>query len=161
MFWLVIFKITSDIIYLYTYIINQYVAVVSFTVYQPRDIVDRDLINNKSDESNIKSKTGSKIELGRRDIVDRDLIDSKSDESNIKSKTGSKIELGRYRHFKGKEYQVLGIAIHTETEEDMVIYKALYGDEKVFVRPLKMFNEYVELKDGRRVKRFEKINEVD
>ncbi|MCD6279724.1 DUF1653 domain-containing protein [Candidatus Micrarchaeota archaeon] len=130
MFWLVIFKITSDIIYLYTYI-NKYVAVVSFTVYQPRDIVDRDLINNKSDESNIESKAGSKIELGR------------------------------YRHFKGKEYQVLGIAIHTETEEDMVIYKALYGDEKVFVRPLKMFNEYVELKDGRRVKRFEKINDVD
>ncbi|KND50464.1 MAG: hypothetical protein AB202_02300 [Parcubacteria bacterium C7867-007] len=53
---------------------------------------------------------------------------------------------GIYYHFKHPEqhYQVLGVAFHTETEEDMVVYKALYGEEKLYVRPLAMFLEYVE-----------------
>ena len=46
---------------------------------------------------------------------------------------------GRYRHFKGNEYQVLGVARHSETEEEMVVYRALYGEGGLWVRPLSMF----------------------
>ena len=58
------------------------------------------------------------------------------------------IELGRYRHFKGKEYEVLAIARHSETKEPMVVYKALYnneiyGDEAIWIRPAAMWNETV------------------
>ena len=49
------------------------------------------------------------------------------------------IKLGKYRHFKGMEYEVIGIARHSETEEPMVVYRALYGDHRVFVRPYEMF----------------------
>lgn len=48
-----------------------------------------------------------------------------------------------YRHFKGKFYYVIGTALHTETNEEMVIYHPLYGDYQLFVRPLKMFTEEV------------------
>ena len=50
----------------------------------------------------------------------------------------------RYRHFKGKEYQIIGVATHTETEEPMVVYQALYGSYGLFVRPLAMFLEHVD-----------------
>ena len=50
----------------------------------------------------------------------------------------------RYRHFKGKEYQIIGVATHTETEEPMVVYQALYGSYGLFVRPLAMFLEQVD-----------------
>ena len=50
----------------------------------------------------------------------------------------------RYRHFKGKEYQIVGVATHTETEEPMVVYQALYGSYELFVRPLAMFLEQVD-----------------
>ena len=49
------------------------------------------------------------------------------------------IRPGRYRHFKGKEYEVLGVARHSETEEEMVVYRALYGEGGLWVRPLSMF----------------------
>lgn len=68
------------------------------------------------------------------------------------------IKLGRYRHFKGKEYQLIGIAKDSETLEDMVVYKALYDDGQLWVRPLKMFLEEVE-KDGRKIPRFEYLGE--
>lgn len=60
---------------------------------------------------------------------------------------------GRYRHFKGSEYQVLGMARHSETEEPMVVYRALYGERGVWVRPAAMWNETVE-RDGRPCLRF-------
>lgn len=68
------------------------------------------------------------------------------------------IKLGRYRHFKGNEYEVIGIAKHSETLEEMVIYKALYDDGGYWVRPAKMWNEEVE-RDGKTYKRFTYIGE--
>lgn len=63
---------------------------------------------------------------------------------------------GIYRHYKGNLYKVLGFAKHSETEEDLVVYMALYGDYCVWVRPIHMWNEIVE-KDGKKYKRFELI----
>lgn len=54
------------------------------------------------------------------------------------------IPLGRYRHFKGKDYEVIAIARHSETEEAMVVYRALYGDHGIWVRPASMWSETVE-----------------
>lgn len=62
----------------------------------------------------------------------------------------------RYRHYKGNLYQIVAVAVHTETEEDMVVYQALYGDYKIFARPLKMFFETVKDEDGKTVPRFAK-----
>ncbi|MEG1524337.1 MAG: DUF1653 domain-containing protein [Clostridia bacterium] len=61
--------------------------------------------------------------------------------------------LGRYRHFKGGEYELLYLAKHSETQEDMVVYRALYGAYGVWVRPVAMWNEPVE-RDGKISKRF-------
>ena len=66
---------------------------------------------------------------------------------------GHKLKLGKYRHFKGKEYEVVGLAKHSETLEEMVVYRALYGKNDLWVRPLKMFLEKVEI-DGKKVARF-------
>jgi hypothetical protein len=63
------------------------------------------------------------------------------------------IRLGKYRHFKGKEYEVIGVAKHSESLEEMVVYRALYGKGGLWVRPVSMWNEEVE-KDGVRYKRF-------
>ncbi len=54
------------------------------------------------------------------------------------------IQPGRYRHFKGNEYQVIGIARHSETLEPMVVYQALYGEKGLWVRPAAMWNEEVD-----------------
>ena len=54
------------------------------------------------------------------------------------------IKLGKYRHFKGKEYRVIGIASHSETLEPMVVYQALYGEHGLWVRPACMWNEQVD-----------------
>ena len=66
------------------------------------------------------------------------------------------VKLGRYRHFKGKEYEVIAKALHSETLEEMIVYKALYGEGLVWVRPKKMFTEEVIYND-KKVKRFELI----
>ena len=66
------------------------------------------------------------------------------------------IKKGKYRHFKGGEYEVIDIAYHSETGEEMVVYKALYGDGKTWVRPASMWNETVE-RDGQKVQRFIKM----
>ena len=63
------------------------------------------------------------------------------------------IKLGRYRHFKGNEYEVLYIGKDSETMEDVVIYRALYGQNEVWVRPARMWNETV-VRDGKEYKRF-------
>lgn len=65
-----------------------------------------------------------------------------------------KIKLGKYRHFKGNMYEVLGFAKNSESLEEMVIYKALYGDGEIWVRPASLWNETVE-RDGKIFKRFE------
>ena len=67
---------------------------------------------------------------------------------------------GRYRHFKGKEYELLYLARHSETEEEMVVYRALYGDRGVWVRPAAMWDEEI-VRDGRTVRRFTYVGEVD
>lgn len=66
------------------------------------------------------------------------------------------IEPGRYRHYKGNDYEVLGMAIHSETLEALVIYRALYGECKVWARPATMWNETV-IVDGEEVPRFKRI----
>lgn len=63
---------------------------------------------------------------------------------------------GRYRHFKGNEYEVIGLARHSETDEEMVVYRALYGDGGLWVRPAKMWLETVE-RDGKVFQRFTPI----
>jgi len=73
------------------------------------------------------------------------------------------IQKGKYRHYKGKEYDVIGIAHHSETLEPLVIYRALYdskdfGPNALWVRPLSMFIEKVVI-DGKEIPRFEYIEE--
>lgn len=70
------------------------------------------------------------------------------------------IKPGRYRHFKGKEYEVLYIATHSETREEMVVYRALHGERGVWVRPASMWNEVIE-RDGKTYRRFTYIGEGD
>lgn len=65
---------------------------------------------------------------------------------------------GIYKHYKGNEYELLCIANHSETLEMMVVYKALYGDGEVWVRPLSMWNEYVDM-NGKKMPRFEFVRE--
>ena len=67
---------------------------------------------------------------------------------------------GRYRHFKGNEYQVLGVARHSETEEEMVVYRALYGEGGLWVRPAAMWNEIVE-RDGKLIWRCPNCGNTD
>ena len=66
---------------------------------------------------------------------------------------------GKYRHYKGPHYEVFQVARHSETEEELVIYRCLYGDHSWWVRPLDMFNETVEI-DGETIPRFEYIGPV-
>jgi len=69
----------------------------------------------------------------------------------------SKVKVeGKYRHYKGGEYVVLGCAKHSETLEELVVYRAEYGEKEMWVRPLAMFLEEVEV-GGKKVPRFEEI----
>ena len=70
----------------------------------------------------------------------------------------SEIKTGKYRHFKGNEYRVVGIARHSETLEEMVVYQALYGEHGLWVRPAHMWNETVD-RDGYCGPRFAYIGE--
>lgn len=65
---------------------------------------------------------------------------------------------GRYRHYKGREYTVLGVARHSETEDSYVVYRQEYGPHELWIRPLAMFTEEVKV-DGRTVPRFEFVSD--
>lgn len=72
-----------------------------------------------------------------------------------------KIKLGKYKHYKGNFYQVLGVVIHSETLEELVLYKALYeskdfGKDALWVRPLKMFKEKI-IVNGKKIPRFKHL----
>jgi hypothetical protein len=66
------------------------------------------------------------------------------------------VQPGRYRHYKGHEYEVLGVARHSESEEEYVVYRACYGDHGLWIRPLVMFMETVTI-DGRSCRRFQPL----
>lgn len=68
----------------------------------------------------------------------------------------TEVALGLYQHYKGNFYQVIGLCRHSETEEELVVYQALYGDYGLWVRPLKLFLETVEI-DGLTTPRFKFI----
>jgi hypothetical protein len=67
------------------------------------------------------------------------------------------LQPGRYRHYKGKDYEVIGVASHSETQEQLVVYRTLYGNYDLWVRPLAMFTETVEL-EGESLPRFQYID---
>ena len=69
----------------------------------------------------------------------------------------AELKTGRYRHFKGNEYEVVGFAKDSETTQKMVIYKALYDEQELWVRPYDMFREIIE-RDGKKIRRFTKID---
>lgn len=69
-----------------------------------------------------------------------------------------KLKKGRYRHYKGNEYEVIDTARHSETEEWMVIYRTLYGEKSLWVRPYEMFVEKVQI-DGKSLERFTYIGD--
>lgn len=69
----------------------------------------------------------------------------------------SALEPGRYRHFKGQLYEVIGIARDSETEQELVVYRALYGDGGLWVRPRAMWEERIE-RDGYEGPRFVKVD---
>jgi len=65
---------------------------------------------------------------------------------------------GRYRHYKGKDYQVIDVATHSETLETLVVYRPLYGEGALWVRPLSMFSEDVQV-EGQSLPRFRRISD--
>ncbi len=68
------------------------------------------------------------------------------------------VKPGKYEHFKGKQYEVLFTAKNSETLEDFVVYRALYGNNEIWIRPLKMFQEQVE-HNGKLIPRFKYMDE--
>ncbi len=68
------------------------------------------------------------------------------------------LKTGRYRHYKGKDYIVIGVALHSETEEELVVYRTDYGDRGLWVRPKAMFMDTID-QDGERIPRFQFIEE--
>ncbi|MDH3582670.1 MAG: DUF1653 domain-containing protein [Phycisphaerae bacterium] len=72
----------------------------------------------------------------------------------------AELKPGRYRHYKGKDYEVIGIGRHSETLEQLVIYIPLYGQGGFWVRPLDMFVEQVEI-EGKTMPRFDYVGEMD
>ena len=74
----------------------------------------------------------------------------------LKKQTGLNIQTGIYQHYKGPKYEILGQAKHSETEEVLVMYRALYGDFGLWVRPLSMFQEHV-IVEGKNIPRFQLI----
>ncbi len=71
-----------------------------------------------------------------------------------------KIKPGLYRHYKGKDYQVYSLARHSETEESFVVYRCLYGDFSLWIRPAAMFQETITTSDGKKLPRFNYIGPI-
>lgn len=71
----------------------------------------------------------------------------------------SELKTGRYLHYKGGEYEVLGVARHSESDEQLVVYRPLYGEGGLWVRPLTMFVEKVVV-DGEEVPRFHRVGGI-
>lgn len=69
------------------------------------------------------------------------------------------IQKGRYRHFKGNLYEVIDVALSSETQEPFVVYRALYGDHGLWIRPQAMFEETIE-RDGKMLKRFQYVGDM-
>ena len=70
------------------------------------------------------------------------------------------LKKGKYRHFKGNEYELIDIALHSETMEPMVVYRALYGENGLWVRPASMWNEFIN-RDGYQGPRFQYLGKAD
>jgi hypothetical protein len=70
------------------------------------------------------------------------------------------VKTGLYEHYKGNKYQVIDVATHSETEEKLVVYRPMYGDMALWVRPLAMFVESVEI-DGKATPRFKFLQNID
>ena len=68
----------------------------------------------------------------------------------------NEVRLGKYRHFKGNLYELIEVAHHSESQEPVAVYRALYGDHGLWVRPLEMFLETIE-RDGAEIQRFQHI----
>jgi hypothetical protein len=68
------------------------------------------------------------------------------------------IQIGKYRHYKGNDYEVIGVARHSEDESELVVYRPMYGERGLWVRPLSMFVEFVEV-DGESIPRFARITD--
>ena len=82
-------------------------------------------------------------------------------DNGLNNKMGNMcIKKGIYRHFKGNNYRVIGVARHSESNDSLVVYQPLYGDHGLWVRPLEMFLQKVEV-DGQVVSRFEFIEHSD
>ncbi len=78
---------------------------------------------------------------------------------SLKNVVGNNMfNLGKYKHYKGKEYEVIGIAKHSETLEELVMYRALYGEGQIWARPLKIFLEEVEV-EGKKIPRFSYVDQ--
>ena len=90
-------------------------------------------------------------------IPDNDQADAEETATNEPELVPEEIVKGKYRHFKGNEYEVVDFAKDSETTEKMVIYRALYGEKELWVRPYEMFREIIE-RDGKKIRRFEKID---
>ncbi len=68
------------------------------------------------------------------------------------------LQPGRYQHYKGRAYEVLGVARHSETEEEFVVYRALYGERGLWIRPMAMFVETVMI-EGHPHPRFQRLSD--
>ena len=101
------------------------------------------------------SRGEESVEIGDHRLFESDI--AKIERLPTLEEAQSSIPLGRYRHFKGREYEVLAIARHSETEEVMVVYRALYGERGIWVRPAVMWNETI-TRDGRTFRRFEWVD---
>lgn len=107
--------------------------------------------NEMTDEMKKKSDEKSIELFDKNNATHNEEIMRSSIENNI-------LKLGKYKHFKGKEYEVIGVAKHSETLEKMIIYRALYGKHDIWARPFKMFLEKVEI-DGKKIQRFKYVKQ--